>query len=123
MFDEDINTFGYCNADEEQAQSALRLRPLDPGARGDRARSPVLAALRVRAAEAAPLQTPPQSGPPRRSRRRSGAKGTTRTGPTGRGIATTGTDRDSWIRLPVVIEPMLEDYQHARYPLFRINIS
>lgn len=43
MFDEDINTFGYCNADEEQA-NALRLRHRS-GQRGDRTRLPVQSAL------------------------------------------------------------------------------
>lgn len=126
MFDEDINTFGYCNADEEQANPPYDF-VLDLG------REVTVRGLQF-------SQRYMTTGNPEAGARYGIAHLEVWTAKTITGDGLGAENDQNWTYrqeyrdyrtdpetpldpLAVVIDPMLEDYQHARYIRFRINIS
>lgn len=126
MFDDDINTFGYCNADEEQANPPYDF-VIDLGRE-----------VTVRGFQFA--QRYMTSGKPEDGARYGIAHLEVWTAKTITGDGTGEANEGNWTYrqeyldyktdpttpldpISVVINPMLEDYQHARYVRIRVNIS
>ena len=126
MFDEDINSFGYCNADEEQANPPYDF-VLDLG------REVTVRGLQF-------SQRYMTTGKPEAGARYGIAHLEVWTAKTISGDGLGAENDQNWTYrqeyrdyrtdpetpldpLAVVIDPMLENYQHARYIRFRIHIS
>lgn len=126
MFDEDINSFGYCNADEEKAEPPYDF-VIDLG------KEVTVRGLQFN-------QRYMTTGKPEDGARYGIAHLEVWTAKTITGDGTGAENDANWTYnqvyrdyrtdpetpldpLAVVISPMLEDYQHARYIRFRIHIS